>query len=436
MSRQPSYSSATSARMRQTPSNSSFTGSGGSGGTGGGDAGGAGALAAVFRTLVFGGSVPIQVVLAEDELPAQADRSIEAYYVQAPRIAYLPLLLPQIRKYFVNLVLDDNTAASLRDQDLWFEADGVPLKWHWPVGLLYDYHYLSNQPSLLPPPPSTSTADSALPSSLASVFAPLSASPAQLSFDQPESRNATLRAPSASSHAARPRTPSSARSIPTSSLPPSDPTQPWKITLHLRDPPSDVLVVSNKIEDARVGFMAMVKEADYIRSGNTKRVMNLRKERQDGLWEGVVQNNFDKYWSVGSRLVPLPSLGPHFASPASTRSPTPSSGVENRVPDANGVRSVPVKVYLPEGAQPLQELVSPLREDGTPTTLQHFLSHLLPLLFPSLSPSSAPPPALAYPLIQGIYVPLASEMGWLGACLAGADGWVSVVVVLDEREEP
>lgn len=68
--------------MRQTPSNSSFTGSGGSGGTGAGDAGGAGALAAVFRTLVFGGNVPIQVVLAEDELPAQADRSIEVHYVR------------------------------------------------------------------------------------------------------------------------------------------------------------------------------------------------------------------------------------------------------------------------------------------------------------------------------------------------------------------
>jgi hypothetical protein len=105
--------------------------------------------------------------------------------------------------------------------------------------------------------------------------------------------------------------------------------------------------------------------------------MNLRKEQQDGLWEGVVQSErpsialsgrsgaqvksradessadgFDKYWSVGSRLVPLPSLGPNFASPATTRSPTPLSGNE-RAPDSNGVRSMPVKVYLPEGAQPL-----------------------------------------------------------------------------------
>ncbi|KAK4331252.1 Autophagy protein 5 [Rhodotorula toruloides] len=232
--------------MRQTPSNSSFTGSGGSGGTGAGDAGGAGALAAVFRTLVFGGNVPIQVVLAEDELPAQADRSIEVHYVQAPRTAYLPLLLPQIRKYFVNLVLDDNTAASLRDQDLCFKADGVPLKWHWPVGLfstlLRPARFLQrNSPRtfrILTHRPPSNTLLSTLDTYLV--------------------------------------------------LPPADPTQPWKITLHLRDPPSDVLVVSNKIEDARVGFMAMVKEADYVRSGNTKRVMNLRKEQQDGLWEGVV----------------------------------------------------------------------------------------------------------------------------------------------------
>lgn len=34
------------------------------------------------------------------------------------------------------------------------------------------------------------------------------------------------------------------------------------------------------------------QEADYVRSGNTKRVTNLRKEQQDNLWEGIVQSAF------------------------------------------------------------------------------------------------------------------------------------------------
>lgn len=82
---------------------------------------------------------------------------------------------------------------------------------------------------------------------------------------------------------------------------------------------------------------------------------------------------------------------------------------------------------------------------GTPTTLRQALSQLVPLLFPplpSLSTSSSsssspaappPPPPLAYPLIHGIYPPFETEVGWLGACMAGPDGWVNVVVVLDER---
>lgn len=33
----------------------------------------------------------------------------------------------------------------------------------------------------------------------------------------------------------------------------------------------------------------MVKQADYVRWGSTRRVTSLRKVDQDGLWEGVLQ---------------------------------------------------------------------------------------------------------------------------------------------------
>ncbi|GAA5842213.1 hypothetical protein JCM9279_002820 [Rhodotorula babjevae] len=448
--------------MRQTPSTSSFAPSTSShhSPSPADTAAHALASAAIFRSLVFAGSVPIEVVIAQGELPPAADRSVEAYYLQAPRIAYLPLILAEVRKYFLDLVLDDNSAASLRNDDLWFEADETPLKWHWPIGLLYDYHHVAHQPSLLPPRPRAASLPSSphdpstLPNSLASVFAPLSStSAADLSFPSSalgdSSSHATLRAPS--STAPRPRTPSSARSATFfdggagggAAL-----GAPWRVTLHLRDPPSEQLLVSNRVEDTRAGFMAMVKEADYVRYGNTKRVTNLRKEQQDNLWEGVVQNDFDKFWNVASKLVPLPAL-PTFSTSAS-RSPTPSSfatsSSDGRPPDGNAVRSVPLRVYLPEGAPVVQDVVQPVQQDGTPTTLHQALSTLLSLLFPpppnsasSSSPSSsAPVPVplpLAHALVQGVYVPLDAEIGWLGACMPGADGWVAVVVVLVEDEE-
>ncbi|KPV73475.1 uncharacterized protein RHOBADRAFT_54695 [Rhodotorula graminis WP1] len=466
MSRVPSGSSAASACMRQTPSTSSFAPSTSSHHSPSPADTAAHALAsAATRSLVFAGSVPIEVVIAQGELPPAADRAVEAYYLQAPRIAYLPLVLAQVRKYFLDLVLDDNSAASLRTDDLWFDADDTPLKWHWPIGLLYDYHHVAHQPSLLPPRPrapslsATPHDPSSLPNSLASVFAPLSSpSAADLSFPSSSaalgdsSSHATLRAPP-SAAAPRPRTPSSARSAvfleggvgagATSGA-------PWRVTLHLRDPPAEQLLVSNRVEDARAGFMAMVKEADYVRYGNTKRVTNLRKEQQDNLWEGVLQNDFDKYWNVASKLVPLPALPSTSTSTSASRSPTPSSfttsSSDGRAPDGNAVRTVPLRVYLPEAAPVVQDVVQPVQQDGTPTTLHQALSALLPLLFPppptssssssslSFTPTPAPLP-LAHALIQGVYVPLDAEIGWLGACMPGADGWVAAVVVLVEDEE-
>ena len=59
---------------------------------------------------------------------------------------------------------------------------------------------------------------------------------------------------------------------------------------------------------------------------------------------------------------------------------------------------------------------------GTVHTLAKYLTANLPLLFP------AGKPPLAYALVQGVHAPPDAEMAWLGACMAGADGWVNVCV--------
>ncbi|ORY89169.1 autophagy protein Apg5-domain-containing protein, partial [Leucosporidium creatinivorum] len=401
-----------------------------------------------FRQLVFGGAIPIHFEIATDELPPGADRSVESYYLQAPRITYLPLLLPQIQKYFLDLILDDSSAATIRTEDLWFSYEGVPLRWHWPIGLLYDYH-TSHAAS-----PPSSNPSSTLPSSLASVFAPSrSASPSPSALDQ-----RTLRSTSSPYTSARGAGMGGAVGGPL----------PWKITLHVKQPPNEVLLMGSSVEACRGCFMNMVKEADYVRWGSVKRVTNLRKEQQDGLWEGVVGNDFDRFYSTFTKLVPLPS-----SSPSSSRSPTPIGGggggssipTDGRLPDANAVRSVPMRVYLPEGAPVLQEVVPPV-VDGEflsswsfqgsalscfpprlssrlcsprdrpltsvslrcyhrpPANPLHLPLHLPPTLLPSFLPP------LAVPIIHGIAVPLEAELGWLGAGMCGADGWVAVVLRL------
>ncbi|KAK4049684.1 autophagy protein 5 [Microbotryomycetes sp. JL201] len=323
--------------------------------------------ASLFRSLVFGAHVTLKIQIAQDELPSHADKAIESYYMQARRISYLPLLLPHLRKNFLAAVLDGISLNALNDESIWFSYQGSPLKWHWPIGLLYDLHFLPRKEQKLYP------------------------------------------------------------------LQQSDPV--FTITLHVKDPPSDVLLLNPSLEACQSSFMNMLKESDYTRYGSTKRVVNLRREQQDAIWEGVVQgefqaplSDFEKYWNVASKLITLPSPLPPPASPnlttlqpspPTTRSPSPSGF------DSVKLRSVPVRIYLPYGAPVMQDLAPPYTKEGSALTLKEHLSSVVSLLFP---PNSA---SVAKTIVQGIEVPPETEIGWLGSCLTGADGWVSVVVAID-----
>jgi len=111
----------------------------------------------------------------------------------------------------------------------------------------------------------------------------------------------------------------------------------------------------------------------------------------------------------------------------------PPSADPQGIPDRDGaynVRSVPIRLYLPEGPV-LQDLAPPVLEDGTPNTLADLLSLHLPLLFPAPGPGAGP--TLAYALLQGVITPPEAEIAWLGACMSGADGWVNICVGLGGR---
>ncbi|KAJ7594851.1 autophagy protein Apg5-domain-containing protein [Mycena floridula] len=329
----------------------------------------------LFRRLTWDGTVPLEIRVHPKELPANSDRGLESYFMQAPRVSYLPLLMPEIRRFFMDIVFDETAAKDLKDDEWWFEtSEGTLLKWHWPIGLIFDNHSISM----------------------------------------------------------------SLKSRPQHAV-------PLRIILHLASPPTDKLLLAPSAESCKLAFMGQLKEADFLRWGNTKRMTGLRKQDQDGLWEGIKEHNFEDYWRVASKVTP---------TSGTTRSQSPgpppsSASMHNRPPSADpagpsdrdgaySVRSVPVRIYLPDGPV-IQSLVPPLLEDGTPHTLGYFLETNVPLLFPSRPPPPPPsrtnpnpqPPAapeLAYPLIQGVVTPLDSEMAWLGACLAGADGWVNVCV--------
>lgn len=110
-----------------------------------------------------------------------------------------------------------------------------------------------------------------------------------------------------------------------------------------------------------------------------------------------------------------------------------------------------MKVILPEGAGVVQEVFPPLSTTGAsatalsslastilgltdvlprahtgqPTTLLATLQLHLPQLFPASEGYT-----IAFPLVQGVVPPSETEVAWLGACFAGADGWVGVCICL------
>jgi len=327
---------------------------------------------------VFDGSVPLEVRLDSKELPANSDRSIECYYIQAPRISYLPLLLPDIKRHLVEIVLDDPSV--VKEEEWWFEESGTGtiMKWHWPIGALYDNHVIS-----------------------AGVSASVSSTYLNTTLDNPNP-------------------------VTSSSFDPT-PVTPLRLILHLAAPPTDKILSSPSVEACKQAFMGQIKEADFLRWGNTKRVTGLRKQEQDGIWDGLRDNNFDEFWRVASKIFPVPSLNPPPPPPANadphprSQSTDPGGAVTDK-DGAYNVRSVPCRIYLPDGPV-LQDIMAPLNELGRPTTLRELLRGHVPLLFP-------PPPSvpLAYAIIQGVVTPGDAEIAWLNACMAGVDGWLSIFI--------
>ena len=54
----------------------------------------------------------------------------------APRISYLPLLLPKLHAFFKGRLINP----SVLPHEGWFSVEEVPLKWHHPIGLLHDLY--------------------------------------------------------------------------------------------------------------------------------------------------------------------------------------------------------------------------------------------------------------------------------------------------------
>lgn len=78
---------------------------------------------------IWEGKIPVQFQLASDE----TDVDPEQFFLLIPRLSYFPLVSDKVRKHFLRFVSNE-----LQDGEMWMDSNGTPLKWHYPIGVLFD----------------------------------------------------------------------------------------------------------------------------------------------------------------------------------------------------------------------------------------------------------------------------------------------------------
>ncbi|KAH7391828.1 autophagy protein 5 [Pyrenochaeta sp. MPI-SDFR-AT-0127] len=194
-----------------------------------------------LRQSVWNGSIPLEIRLHKGDCRTY-DES-DPYLIQFPRISYLGLVKNKLHTFFKSsLIYPDVTPA-----ETWLSYEGVPLKWHYPLGLLYDL-YSGAEPAY---PPDTSSP-----------------------FNKSEPTDEELT------------------------------RLPWRLTVHFSSYPTEQLVQLDNDDDVLHDlFKNNVKEADYLRTGTGKTVMFLSKEDSTQLWDAVKEHDFSLYNPINQKLL-------------------------------------------------------------------------------------------------------------------------------------
>ncbi|KAJ2032187.1 autophagy protein 5 [Coemansia sp. S610] len=93
---------------------------------------------------VWKGMIPIELQLAASdaiELLASAvlPEPFQTFYMLIPRVSYLPFISPKIKERWLDPMLAlSRSDQEIKESDIWFEYKNQALKWHYPIGLLYD----------------------------------------------------------------------------------------------------------------------------------------------------------------------------------------------------------------------------------------------------------------------------------------------------------
>ncbi|XP_028394715.1 autophagy protein 5-like [Dendronephthya gigantea] len=83
--------------------------------------------------ILWDGRIPVCFTLNADEVFTLEQP--EPFYLLLPRVSYLPVVTDKVTKHFQHSIKPDMNTTSI-----WFDFNGQPLKWHYPIGVLFDLY--------------------------------------------------------------------------------------------------------------------------------------------------------------------------------------------------------------------------------------------------------------------------------------------------------
>ncbi|KAL4990227.1 autophagy protein Apg5-domain-containing protein [Aspergillus falconensis] len=319
---------------------------------------------------IWEGQLPLQITLAPAE--SRTYDQTEPYLISYPRISYLPSLLPRLKAFFSSSLIDPTAS---EPHDGWFSFEAVPLKWHYPIGLLYDLYAGAD------PATKSSDADAPddglLPWRLVVHFS-----------DWPDAELVRLDAKGMVMHDA---------------------------------------------------FINSVKEADFVRNGTAKGIMTLSKDDSSGLWKAVQDVDLASFQRIMNILLPSNSHQPLRNLPVRLFLPLPPKPdsdsdspflkvVQSPIPPTISTTPSQVQQQMAQStllSSSRASVSSPGAAQTQPQTqtIGTALHSILPNLFPSRRT-----PVLAKPVLHGAQVPMSAPVEEVVRAAAYGDGWVYIVI--------
>ncbi|MBA0785966.1 hypothetical protein Gotri_025726, partial [Gossypium trilobum] len=267
---------------------------------------------------VWEGAIPLQIHLHESQVTTLPPPP--PALILAPRIGYLPLLAPLIKPYF-------SSTLPPGVDTIWFDYNGLPLKWYIPTGVLFDLlcpeperpwnitvHFRGYPGSVLIPCEGEDSVKWSFINSLKEVSTDV------LEIDSTAFMGNSLLLMLHGCFC----------------LILSD-LSLFETIFHLN------WIIKRCFITVICNSVLLCQQAAYIMNGNCKNVMNMSQSDQLELWHSVMNGNLEAYQRVSSKLK-LATVDDEYASLCLQKSQ--QSVIETDLPAQAKTGRVPVRLYV------------------------------------------------------------------------------------------